>query len=59
MLVTCGEFALLGRNTRWDARRYSLLSGFVEVGETLEGAIVREVLEESGVQVGHLQLFFR
>jgi NAD+ diphosphatase len=31
---------------------YSLLAGFVEPGETLEGAVRREVFEESGIRVG-------
>jgi NAD+ diphosphatase len=40
---------LLGRQARWPEGRYSLLAGFVEPGETLEEAVRREVLEESGV----------
>lgn len=32
-------------------RRYSTLAGFLEVGESLEQALVREVQEESGVPV--------
>ena len=34
------------------ATMYSTLAGFVEPGETLEEAVRREVLEESGIQVG-------
>lgn len=42
---------LLGSNAAWDANRYSLLAGFVEPGESLEAAVIREVFEESGVRV--------
>jgi NAD+ diphosphatase len=42
---------LLGRQATWPAGRFSVLAGFVEPGETLEGAVRREVLEESGVHV--------
>jgi len=53
MLVTDGrERVLLGRGPSWPARRYSALAGFVEPGESLEEAVAREVLEESGVEVG-------
>jgi NAD+ diphosphatase len=34
---------------------YSTLAGFVEPGETLEEAVRREVLEESGITVGAVQ----
>ncbi|WUJ71956.1 NAD(+) diphosphatase [Kribbella soli] len=44
--------ALLGRNEAWPAGRYSTLAGFVEPGESLEAAVRREVLEETGVIVG-------
>ena len=42
---------LLGRQPSWPAGRYSALAGFVEPGESLEDAVAREVLEESGVEV--------
>lgn len=42
---------LLGANAMWDAGRYSLLAGFVDPGESLEAAVVREIREESGVHV--------
>jgi NAD+ diphosphatase len=42
---------LLGSNALWEKNRYSLLAGFVEPGESLEEAVVREVFEESGVRV--------
>jgi NAD+ diphosphatase len=40
---------LLGRQARWPEGRFSLLAGYVEPGETLEEAVRREVLEESGI----------
>ena len=42
---------LLGWSTRWDFPMYSTLAGFVEPGESLEEAVAREVLEESGIRV--------
>lgn len=42
---------LLGTNSLWESNRYSLLAGFVEPGESLEAAVVREVFEESGIRV--------
>lgn len=42
---------LLARNAHFRGRFHSVLAGFVEPGETLEGAVVREVAEEVGVRV--------
>ncbi len=52
MLVTGEDRVLLGRAPSWPPRRYSALAGFVEPGESLEEAVVREVAEESGVRAG-------
>jgi NAD+ diphosphatase len=52
MLVTDRDRVLLGRGPSWPPRRYSALAGFVEPGESLEEAVIREVGEESGVRVG-------
>jgi NAD+ diphosphatase len=46
---------LLGSNAMWEANRFSLLAGFVEPGESLEAAAIREVFEESGVRVENPQ----
>ena len=56
VLVTdpSGERALLGRQASWPAGRYSTIAGFVEPGESLEDAVVREVAEETGVQVSEV-----
>ncbi|QCB96899.1 NAD(+) diphosphatase [Arthrobacter sp. PAMC25564] len=42
---------LLGGGGPLDAKNYSTLAGFVEPGETLEQAVVREIGEEVGVRV--------
>ena len=52
MLVTHGNSVLLGRSPGWPEGMFSLLAGFVEPGETLEAAVRREVLEETGVTCG-------
>ncbi len=45
------ERCLLGRQASWPEGVYSTLAGFVDPGETLEQAVVREVMEEAGVPV--------
>ena len=49
--VTDGTRLLLGRQKSWPERRWSVLAGFVEPGESLEQTVAREVFEESGVRV--------
>ncbi|MCW2606869.1 MAG: diphosphatase, partial [Frankiales bacterium] len=52
VLVTDGaDRCVLGRQAVWPERRFSTLAGFVEPGESLEQAVVREVAEESGLDV--------
>ena len=46
-----GQRCLLGRQPGWPPGRYSTLAGFVEPGETLEAAVVREAHEEAGIVV--------
>lgn len=45
---------LLARQPVWPADRFSVLAGFVEVGESLEACVAREIAEEVGVQVGDI-----
>lgn len=55
--VTDGERLLV---TRYAGRPYkglALIAGFVEIGESLEGALQREVMEEVGLRVKELQYF--
>ena len=55
VLITHGDRVLLGSNVLWETGRFSLLAGFVEAGETLEGAVAREVFEESGMRVADVR----
>ncbi len=49
------ERCLLGRQRSWVPGMYSCLAGFVEPGESLEHAVVREVREESGIHIASVR----
>jgi NAD+ diphosphatase len=51
VLVKDGDRCLLARKAGWAPGRYALVAGFVDNGESLEGAVAREVKEEVGVDV--------
>jgi len=42
---------LLARQKSWDPGMFSAVAGFMEPGETIEQAVAREVLEETGIEV--------
>lgn len=44
---------LLGSQGVWEENRFSILAGFVEPGESLEAAVVREMNEEAGIVVAN------
>lgn len=46
-----GDRAVLARQTAWPERMFSLLAGFVEVGESFESCVAREIREEIGLIV--------
>ena len=50
-LVHDGPRCLLARRSTWGFNRRSTIAGFVEIGEMLEDAVRREILEEVGVEV--------
>ncbi|MDH3242215.1 MAG: NAD(+) diphosphatase [Alphaproteobacteria bacterium] len=55
MLVTDGDKCLLGRRPGRQNFMYSTLAGFVEPGESLEEAVAREVMEETGVHITNVR----
>jgi NAD+ diphosphatase len=54
MLAVSGDDCLLGRSGRFGKGMYSALAGFLEPGETMEDAVRREILEESGIRTGRV-----
>ena len=48
---------LLAKINRPGVNLFSVLAGFVEMGETLEECVVREVREEVGIEIQNIQYF--
>jgi NAD+ diphosphatase len=46
-----GDRMVLARQPSWPAGRVSVLAGFTEAGESLEGTVTREIYEEVGLRV--------
>ena len=57
VLVTKGDKLLLAAAAGFQKRFYSTLAGFMEPGETCEEAVVREVREEVGIEVGNIRYY--
>jgi NAD+ diphosphatase len=55
VLITHRDKCMLARNVNWPPRRFSTLAGFVEPGESLEDAVLREVYEESSVRLTRVE----
>jgi NAD+ diphosphatase len=54
MLTVTPDKCLLGRGRHFAPGMYSALAGFIEPGETIESAVRRETLEESGIRLGRV-----
>jgi len=57
VLIERGDRVLLARAARFADGFYSVLAGFVEPGESLEEAVLREVEEETGIMVKDISYF--
>ena len=55
--VSDGERLLVSRYRDRPFRGWALIAGFVEIGETLEDTVRREVLEETGLRVKNLRYY--
>lgn len=47
---------LLARNAAWPGRRFALITGFMEAGESPQEGIAREIKEETNLDAGELTL---
>lgn len=55
--VTKGDKLLLGHNKGFDEGMYSVIAGFVEMGENFEKCVKREVFEETGIKIKNIKYF--
>jgi NAD+ diphosphatase len=57
VLIHRGDEVLLVRAKNFRTDFYGLVAGFVETGETLEEAVARETMEETGVTIDNIRYF--
>ena len=57
VLIHRGDEVLLVRARNFRTEFYGLVAGFVETGETLEEAVEREALEETGIHIKNIRYF--
>lgn len=55
ILVKRGKELLLARKAEWVTGRYGLVAGFVDFGESLEECAIREVREETGIEINNVR----
>ena len=55
--ILCKNKILLAHNSNFEQKRYSLVAGYVDVGETLEETVMREVKEEVGLDVKNIRYY--
>jgi len=55
--LTDGDRLMLSRYANRNYTRYGLLAGFMEIGETCEECVAREVMEEVGLRVKNIRYY--
>jgi NAD+ diphosphatase len=55
VLVADNKQCLLGQQATWPKGRFSTIAGFVEPGESLEDAVIREVKEETNIDATNVR----
>jgi NAD+ diphosphatase len=55
--ITKGDQLLLAHNKNFKNGMYSVVAGFVELGETFEECVKREIFEEVGIEVKNIKYF--
>lgn len=55
--VTNGDYILMTKYANREYKRYALIAGFTEIGETAEETVRREVFEEVGLRVKNIRYY--
>lgn len=57
VMIEKDDRILMARSSHFPPGRYGLIAGFVEPGESIEEAVVREVMEEVGIRITDISYF--